>query len=47
MAILGGIILIIIFFFLIWVALMGKFEKIGIKITNKIEKTFGKKENEK
>lgn len=44
MAVVGGIILIIIIAFLIWIALMGRFTKIGNKVTNRVDKTFGEKE---
>ena len=40
MAIVGGVVLIIIGIFLIWLALASKFEKIGNKVANKIDKTF-------
>lgn len=46
MAVFGGIILVIIIAFLIWVALMKKFKKIGEKVTNKIKKTFGEEKGE-
>lgn len=47
MAIIGGFILVIIGAFLLWIALMSKFKKIGKKVTKKITKTFTeKKENE-
>ena len=47
MAIVGGILLILIGAFLIWVAFMSKFEKVGNKITNKIDKTFKEEKGEK
>lgn len=47
MAVFGGFILIIILAFLVWVALMNKFWKIGNKVTDKIEKTFSEKEQGK
>lgn len=48
MAILGGIILVFIGATLLWVALMGTFNKIGHKITESFEKTFtNKKEGKK
>ena len=40
MAVVGGIVLILIGAFLIWIALMGKFKNIGSKVSNKVEKTF-------
>lgn len=40
MAVVGGFILIIIMAFLAWVVLMVKFEKIGNKVTGRIDKTF-------
>lgn len=48
MAVFGGLVLILIVAFILWLALAGKFEKIGSKVTNKIEKTFKEdKGNEK
>lgn len=47
MAIVGGFILILIVAFLVWVALMSKFENIGDKVTNKISKTFDEKKENK
>lgn len=46
MAVIGGILIIIIVAFLIWVALMGKFEKVGNKVTKKIDKTFKEEKGE-
>lgn len=40
MAVFGGIILILTCALIIWVSLMGRFEKIGDKVSDKIEKTF-------
>lgn len=47
MAVIGGIILILIVAIILWIALMGKFEKIGKKITNRINKTFKEEKGEK
>lgn len=41
MAVVGGFLLILIGAFLIWIALMGRFTKIGNKIFNRMDKTFG------
>lgn len=43
MAVVGGILLILIGLFILWVGLMSKFAKIGNKITNRIKKTFESK----
>lgn len=40
MAVVGGFILILIVVFLIWIALMSRFTKIGNKIFKRIDKTF-------
>lgn len=47
MAVVGGVLLIIIVAFLIWVAFMNKFEKVGNKIANKIDKTFKEEKGNK
>lgn len=46
MAVIGGFILILIVAFIAWIALMSKFKKIGDKVTDKIEKTFGEEKGE-
>ena len=47
MAMVGTFLFIIIVVFIIWVAFMDRFERIGNRVTKKIEKTFKeKKEND-
>lgn len=46
MAVVGGFLLILIVAVIIWVGLMSKFAKIGNKITNRINKTFGESKGE-
>ncbi len=40
MAVFGAFIVIITLAFIVWVAFMGNFEKIGNKVADKIERTF-------
>ena len=47
MAVFGALIIIITLVFIIWVAFMGNFEKIGNKVADKIEKTFKEEKGEK
>lgn len=47
MAVFGGFLLIFIGAVLIWIALMGRFTKIGSKVINRIEKTFNGNKGEK
>lgn len=46
MAVVGGVLLILIGLFIFWITLMGKFDKIGKKVTGRIEKTFGEDKGE-